>query len=159
MRKIKLNHGKIALIDDCDYVEVKKYTWWAERGRGTWYVKGWKDGKNIRLHRFILGVKDPSTPVDHKNRNGLDNRRANIRVSTRSQNAANRSSQKKYIGVYFRKSRNRWFAQCRKDGKNHEKSSCKTEKEAALAYNFLATKLHGEFARLNVVRHGQNQKR
>jgi len=151
MIEIKLNHGKSVLVSDRDFKKVSKYNWWADEGRSTWYARGWIDGEEVKMHRFILGVTDKSIHIDHEDGNGLNNQRNNLRKSSRSQNSANRSSQKKYKGVYYRASRNRWYAQSRKDGKNYEKAGCKTQIEAAIAYNKLATKLHGKFARLNVI--------
>ena len=83
------------LIDeeDLDLVASFPGTWRAHRGGSTYYaeiVAGFTDGKQkiIRMHRVIL---NPPTglDVDHKNHNGLDNCRVNIRVATRGENARN----------------------------------------------------------------------
>jgi len=150
--RIRLNHGKHAIVSDEDYELIKDFTWWADKGRTTWYAIGWINGRNVKMHRYILGVNNPKIKVDHKDGNGLNNTRENIRTASPSENSANRQTKKKYLGVYFRKSRNRWFAQCRKDGKNFEKAGCRTEDEAALEYNKMAIRLHGEFAKLNTVK-------
>jgi hypothetical protein len=91
--------------------------------------------------------------VDHINGNGLDNRRANLRLCTLVEN--NRNTQKRrgcvseFKGVTYRPSRNKpWLAKvC--VGKTSYSRSLATELEAALAYDEMAKKHFGEFAKLN----------
>ena len=61
-----------------------------ETAPGYWRAATWIDGRNIYMHRYILGILDPAIEIDHHNRNALDNRRQNIRVATRSSNMLNR---------------------------------------------------------------------
>jgi len=107
------------------------------------------------MHRLILSITDPCIKVDHKDRNGLNNQRNNLRLATHKQNMANRSRHKgsvsKYLGVHWRKDRSRWLACITKDGVPCVLGSFKSEIDAAIAYNKAATRLHGEFANINKV--------
>ncbi len=90
--------------------------------------------------------------VDHKNRNGLDNRKANLRVATRMQNTWNSINGinrgfSKYKGV--RKHHNKWRAVIEYSGKKVHLGCFAGEIEAAGAYDAAARKYHGEFAVLN----------
>lgn len=163
---VLLTQGKEARvsIDDLDLLDG--YAWYAYKKRNTWHVAAtYKDtngiNKHIKMHRLIMGVTDPETKVDHWNHNGLDNTRGNLRVATSAQNSANTKRQQKYrlskyMGVTPVRHKRldgtlRWFAQCGKDGATYYGGTHKTEEEAALAYNELARRLHGEFASLNTV--------
>lgn len=155
MRRIKLTKGKFALIDSKDYRLVSAYRWYALKPNShVWYactsfnVNGTK--QHIYMHHLIMGFKG----IDHKNCNGLDNRRSNLRKATQSQNFADWP---KYTGTASRykgvsRHCNRFYARIAKDRTTHYLGIFRTQKEAALAYNEAATRLYGEFARLNKVR-------
>lgn len=66
------------LIDTEDYDKVKKYYWTIRKGDYTNYVYTRPNNKTIHLHRFIMNTPD-HLEVDHINRNGLDNRKKNLR--------------------------------------------------------------------------------
>jgi len=93
MKKVKLTQGKYALVDDSDFDKVSRYNWCAVNIKGTWYAcrRPNKVNKYSRMHRFILSAKD-NQEIDHINRDGLDNRRSNIWVCSRSQNLKNRKT-------------------------------------------------------------------
>lgn len=91
MAEIKLtNSNSVAVIDDADKGIVDKFKWRAVKGRKTYYAASYINGKLVLMHRMILGIKGRHNHVDHKNGNGLDNRRENIRPCTYSQNNINR---------------------------------------------------------------------
>lgn len=104
----------------------------------------------IFMHRVVLGIS--SGIADHINGDGLDNRRANLRVATRSQNCANqrkrRASAVGLKGVTVSKNRkNRRFqAQIRHDGSNHHLGYFATAQEAHRAYCHAAEQAFGPFA-------------
>ena len=93
--------------------------------------------------------------VDHKNGNGLDNRRKNLRICTMSENMMNRGKTKvhsgKFKGVYDcgDSKTNPYTAKIQKDGKVYHLGHYKTPEEAAKTYDAKAKELHGEFGRLN----------
>lgn len=97
------------------------------------------------LHRIILQAEE----TDHENRNGLDNRRFNLRPCTRKQNQANRGRKRKHLprGVYA--VRERFIARLRTGPKAINLGTYDTAEEAACAYDTEAKKHFGEFARLN----------
>lgn len=158
----KKNKGKyFAMVDDADYEWLNQWKWNATKSKNTFYAsRGVWNGMNmttILMHRFILGLVDPKIQGDHKNRNGLDNRRCNLRIATNSQNQANRSKPKrkssKYKGVYLCNTWNKWKSQLRKNGKTiilgYFPFTKVGEINAAIAYDKAAKKYHGEFAWLN----------
>jgi len=99
------------------------------------------------LHRLILG--EPDSLVDHVSGDGLDNRRANLRLCTQSQNMRNRRAygRSKYLGVAFDKDARKrpWSVTIGRA----RVGRFLTEEEAALAYDEAASKQYGAFARLN----------
>jgi hypothetical protein len=106
------------------------------------------------MHRAVLGLSaGDRTRVDHKDHDTLDNRRSNLRVSTRSQNSANQLKTRgtsKYKGVH--KLKDRWKAQIEVDGKKRYLGSFVREEEAARAYDAAAVEAFGEFALINFPR-------
>lgn len=115
MATIQLNHGQIALVDDDCVDMLAPYNWRAAKlgvYSNTLYAAvniADSDGgrKLILMHRLILGLTDRSIVVDHINRDGLDNRRCNLRACTRAENACNRRVSRNnntgYSGVTARK--------------------------------------------------------
>src|SRR5678815_2653841 len=92
--------------------------------------------------------------VDHKNGNGLDNRRENLRVCTQAENLANMRKHRgvsRYKGVTWDSSRRRWLAQIKNHGPNVNLGRYDSEVDAAHAYNEAALRLKGEYALLNEI--------
>lgn len=165
--EIPLTQGQIALIDDEDYDLISKFKWHYKVKSKKWHHSGYaahtiysvKDGKcrydTLFMHQLLIECPDGTEP-DHKNGNGLDNRRSNLRIATKQQNNWNKSSiapkkRSKYKGVY-RRSTNSWCAYIGGDNKKPKHIGCfPTELDAARAYNVEATKRFGEFARLNIL--------
>ena len=92
-RRNSRNRGKYTVVDDEDYEWLNQWNWSAV---STWRKNGGyamrrdnKLGKSILMHRLILGVPE-GVEVDHVNGNGLDNRRSNLRIASRTQAMANR---------------------------------------------------------------------
>jgi hypothetical protein len=158
------NRNEYAVVDAEDVSIANKYDWYLQkstRGRTSYAVKTIYDKQTkkyiqLRMHRFILGLTDNKVLVDHINGNGLDNRRENLRIATNSQNQTNRSvSSISKLGVkgvtFVDKNKNRKYCAYVTVDKKWIGSYHKTLKEAALAYNEMAKKYYGEYARLNEV--------
>lgn len=149
-------HNLCAIIDDCDYDIVKGYTWSLKKGRIGMYASTpirTKDFKtNILMHRLILGAKKGEW-VDHLNWNGLDNRRANIRIVAPGQNNQNRrkilGTSSSYTGVCWDKSKKKWASIIQYNKKTYNLGRFHSEVEAALAYDAAAIKFYGQYAKLN----------
>lgn len=162
VKQIPIGHGKVALVDDEDYEGVVRFPWRAAKcirsGVEYWYARAeiWVDGKRCRisLHRFLMDVlTDRSIEVDHKNGDGLDCQKENMRKATRSENAKNRqkhrrSQQSPFKGVQLRRD-GTWLAHITKDGVGIPLGIFDSAWDAAKAYDQAARRLHGEFACLN----------
>lgn len=155
MRTIPLTQRKVALISDRDYPRVRPHKWQAHNNHGCWYAvthlsapgPGRKQ-RALRMHRLIRG--DISGHIDHRNGNGLDNRRRNLRPATPSQNAANgkaRGAISGFKGVCPDRKRKRWQARINVAGKTLCLGTFDTPVEAHAAYMRAARRYFGTFAR------------
>ena len=152
--KIELTQGKYALIDETDFYLISKYNWCFDKSIG--YAVARIGKKVVRMHRLILELRKGEM-CDHKNRNGLDNRRTNLRVSNKSNNGINRTKQKNntsgYKGVFLMKDgrKKKYMARMKFRNKDIFIGYYYKKKEAAEAYNIAALKYFGEYAYLNKV--------
>jgi len=157
---IPLTQNKFAVIDLEDIPLAKKYIWWVQRKKDTYYACGRPiNNKNerVKLHRIILGLKkDDGILVDHRDRNGLNCKRNNIRLCNNSQNMQNSipldGCSSKYKGASYRKDIKRYVSLICLNGKLMHLGCFKDEIEAAKAYDKKALELFGEFARTNFPR-------
>lgn len=115
---------------------------------------------SVSLHRVVMELNGNSLihpyVIDHINRNKLDNRLNNLRITSLSVNSQNSPSRKnkkasKYKGVHQTAS-GKWQPQIWFNGKNVGFGSYETEEEAALVYNMKAVELFGPNAYLNVIK-------
>lgn len=152
-RVVPLTQGQFALVDEADFALVSSYSWRAvprADRKGYYAVSG-----RVFMHRAIMGFSEPGFPyqqTDHRDGNGLNNRRFNLRPATPSQNQANsnkRIGRSVFKGVYWRKDRGKWKAQIRVKTKRRHLGHFVTERDAAQAYNEAALKFFGAFAKLN----------
>lgn len=156
MKKIPLTQGKQAIVDDEDYGRLKQYKWHCLKQPVNFYaVRSKKKGRNqtqLRMHRLIMGAP-VGMDVDHRNHDGLDNRKCNLRLCTRQQNHRNRRKRKKcssiYKGVCWDKVCNKWKSYIMKSYKSHHIGYFGAEFDAAKSYDAKAKELFGEFAKLN----------
>lgn len=156
-RVVQLTRGKYCVIDAADYDHVMTRGWCAARRKkdDTEYFYAVASSKvdKILMHRWLLSAK-PDELVDHKNGDTLDNRRLNLRLCTKSQNAQNRHvvlAQSGFKGVIATKS-GRWSAHITKNYRSRHIGTFDTKEEAALAYDAEAVRMFGEFANLNFPR-------
>lgn len=143
MKEIPLTKGQVALIDDSDAPILLTRKWQAQkRSDGDGFYAVARGG--VRMHRFLLGVVDDRI-VDHKNGNGLDNRRENLRIGTQSLNSVNRKRTpgKNLRGVQQRGSRFR--AQIKHHGHARHLGCFNTEAEAHQRYLQESRLLNGDW--------------
>ena len=161
MRKLKLTQGKFAIVDDEWYDVLNQYKWyarWDKHTRSFYAVRNGKyaDGKKqiVRMHREILGLgRGDGKQGDHKNHDTLNNQEYNLRICVCSQNQQNQTPQcgmsSKYKGVCWNKRDKRWYVQIGLGMKQHYLGSYADEELAAMAYDLVARKAFGKFAKLN----------
>ncbi len=150
---VHLTQGKSCIIDIEDIDLIREYKWYAANIRGCYYARTKKDGKTLPMHRLILGTPK-GLITDHKDGNGLNNKRENLRICNHFENGRNRKLQggtSIYKGVYWGKDGGAWKANIRVDRKLIYLGRFKNEVDAALAYNKAAIEYHKEFARLNII--------
>jgi len=165
-RKIPLTESKFTIVDPADFYRLNSFYWLTCGKNDNLYAARLirlKSGRlgTVLMHREIYfncsnaHLSNPSrSVVDHINTDSLDNRRANLRLATHSQNSCNSRRDKsktlsRFRGVSFSKRKQKWFAAIRADGRKLWLGYFDNEEDAARAYDAAARKYHGEFARLN----------
>lgn len=163
-KQIQLTQGYCAIVDDEDFDYLNQFKWHkaaegpSRKRRGIYAQRKIKAvgakyrQRTILMHRIILGEDDPAIQIDHRDGNGLNNTRSNLRRATRTQNAQNRQvclGRSGYKGVFDRKTDTKWRAMiCI----NHHLTHLGTfddKESAARAYDAAAVEFFGEFANTN----------
>lgn len=162
MKEIPLTRGLVAIVDDEDYEWLSRFKWSIEQPnpqRQTYYAvrrQTVSRGRAIwvTMHRQII-CPVGGLEVDHINRNGLDNRRCNLRPATRSQNLQNAtkhySGTSHFKGVCWSMRRHNWRATIKVGGRYIHLGYFEDEIEAAISYDHAAIAHFGEFARPNFI--------
>jgi hypothetical protein len=160
MKEIHLTRGKVALVDDEDYERVVCHKWYARpsHDKKTWYaIHDVKIAKyrwvSMGMHRLILNAPN-GLDVDHRNHDGLDNQKNNLRLCSEAQNnyntrrsIANRSG---FKGVHWHSQCNKWRARIVVKHKGISLGCFFCIKKAVKAYDEAAKHYFGEFAYLNL---------
>jgi hypothetical protein len=157
-KEIKLTQNQITIVDDEDYEYLMQWKWHAHKAP---HDKGWhvlrkeqKNGKQkaIWMHRVIMNASS-GLDVDHKDLNGLNNQKNNLRVCKHFQNMQNKAKQSNntsgYKGVYLNKRNGKWVAQIKLNYKMKNLGEFQNIIDAAKMYDTKAVELFGEFAVLN----------
>lgn len=152
MKEIKLTQGKVALVDDASFEELNKNKWCASLGNKTFYaVRGFKkpNGKwsTKAMHRVIF--EESKLEIDHRDGNGLNNQKDNLRPCDHSTNNMNKgklvNNTSGFKGVTWNKSIGKWQAQIKLNKKPIYLGVFPTKEEAYKAYCEAGKKYHGEF--------------
>lgn len=149
MSRIPLTQGLTAIVDDQDFEFLSQWSWCAHRKTNTTYAVRsiYQSGswETLYMHTALTGY----AYVDHKNGNGLDNRRTNLRESSPLSNNHNRRPDHghQYKGVT--PVRGRWRARILIDGKRVSLGTFDSVEDAARAYDREAFRQDPEFAYLN----------
>lgn len=149
---VELTRGYFATISAEDAPEVGRHNWMAMIGARTVYaVRSVNEGGKrftVYMHREILNAPC-NMDVDHKDRDGLNNRRDNLRLATRSENNRNRgpnaANPSGLKGAYLNKGGKSWSAKIRLHGKGYYLGTFPTAEAAHEAYARASAAIHGEF--------------
>ncbi len=154
------NKGKyFAQIDDEDYDFLMQWRWYVKINKGLFYARRFSyeitnNRIEILMHRIIMNCPVQKL-IDHKDRNGLNNQKSNLRICTQSQNTMNATVRKnktsKYKGVYWNRKNKRWTVNININKKRKHVGVFLKENDAGLAYNEAAKKYFGEFANPNKI--------
>jgi len=113
---IPLTQGKFAIVDAEDYEWLNQYKWHTDKAQNTYYAVSQKNRKTIKMHRLITGAPK-GLFVDHRDHNGFNNRRDNLRLCTNQENQQNKQPMcgktSKYKGVHRCKTRKIFRAKIR----------------------------------------------
>lgn len=154
MKLIPLTQGEYAIVDKKDFNWLSQWKWfcWEKNKNGQKYAYRGQNKNGIhfpiQMHREILNAKKGQI-CDHINRNGLDNRRKNLRFASYSQNAMNRRKNLNNTSgikdLYYDKENKKWRIQIRANNKFFSKRF-EEKKEAIKFLKKILLKLHGEFS-------------
>jgi hypothetical protein len=156
-------HGRYAIVDDEDFDRVAKFKWNivvpSKRNKTSYAIRFEIDAatgkrRKVWMHREVMGA-DKAVDVDHRDGNGLNNQKENLRPCSHVQNMQNAKKWMKgssrFKGVFFNKTTGYFVARIAHKGTNHNLGVFRDENSAGLAYNEGARRLFGEFARLNEI--------
>jgi hypothetical protein len=156
MKRIPLTQGQFAIVDDEDFERLSQFKWYVRKLSKSVVCYAVRHDRQsstdclLTMQNAVLGVPR-GVLVDHKDRNGLNNTRSNLRICTKGQNQRNqgirRDNTSGFKGVC--RHRARWEAKIMLNGVKKHLGTFDTPEEAAKAYDKAARELHGEFAYLN----------
>lgn len=154
-KKIPLQNGMYAIVDDEDYERVDKYIWYYSRKDNNVcsYLEG---NKKVSLSRFVMDRDVPKGNfIIRKNAEYLDYRKNNLDivedVNKYYYTGARNNSKSKYKGVYWCKTSKKWRARIQKDKKQIDLGRYEKEEDAAIAYNKAAKEIFGYYAFQNKI--------
>ncbi len=139
----------LIICDESMIAILGQYTWHVFKSRSTFYAAtnvrvGGKQHR-LTMHRLLSGMR--SGIVDHRNRNGLDNRLENLRFASAGENSCNRVRKNSFgfRGVYKPKNSSNFAVQIQAGKVKIHKRGFLTAEEAAREYDKLSKEHHGEF--------------
>lgn len=159
MKQIPLSGGGFCVVDDIDFEYLNRIKWRGIKGYHTTYVYGYlshkvsgERGMKVYMHRLIMKVSERNVYVDHRDSDGLNNTRSNLRICSAIENGMNQIKRKptklKSKGVSMQVT-GRFSARIKASDKYLHLGTFQTEEDAARAYDEAAKVYYGEFARLN----------
>lgn len=150
IRYIPLTQGKIAIVDAADYEWLSQWNWYAQRSKRTFYAVRVEKQKPVFMQNELFSQYSLAL-ADHKDGNGLNNRRENLRSANTKQNRWNSCATSRNLsglkGVSPKGGR--WQARINVDGRVRSLGCFDTAKQAAEVYDAEVLRLRGNFARLN----------
>lgn len=152
MKEIQLTNGFVAMVDDADFDWLNQWKWYAHKAGKSIYAERteYKQQKQIRMHVQIMNPENEMR-VDHKDLNGLNNQRNNLRICTHAENRRNLTKPKNNTTGFKGVSpiRGKFQATIKVNYQQIYLGVYVDPIDAALAYDKAAKKYFGEFARTN----------
>ncbi len=149
---IPLTQDKFAIVDAEDYERLARHKWHVSKSHNSEYAVRCPGRKRILMHRLLLNAPG-GLVVDHRDGNGLNNRKGNLRLCTHQENSYNqrprRGGTSRFRGVCWKKTIRKYAAKIQKNGKRYYLGYFADEIEAAVVYDIKAMELFGEFAYFN----------
>ena len=152
--KLAITRGLFVLLDEADLERAAAFSWTAtpqDKVAMGHYACTHIAGRTVYMHRWLLEAPK-GRQVDHINRDGLDNRRANLRLCNQSQNNANAQrllGRSGLRGVYWDSQYQKWAAAIWINGKERRLGRFADKFHAARIRDAAAKEAYGEFATLN----------
>lgn len=151
---VPLGNDRYAYVDLEDYERVMNYNWHFAQG----YANCRINNRTIGLHVFIMNPNNKEI-IDHKDRDGLNNKKENLRLCNNTQNLHNSAPCKhssRYKGVSLNSKKNKWSSSIMHNKKSYWLGIFEDEISAAKKYDENAIKYFGEFAYTNFPKENYN---
>lgn len=149
---IQLSRNAVAWVDKDVFELLNKHKWTYDPTTGYAYRRLTVEGvyKKIYMHRLIMN--NPKVlQIDHINGNGLDNRKQNLRICSRSDNQHNRGKNKNnksgHKNIYWHTQTSKWRVGVMHKRKNYHGGEFDNLEDAVKARDRLQIQFHGSFAR------------
>lgn len=154
MKEIKLTNGGVALVDDEDFEKLSSYKWHRHDERTLQYVRValYGSGKQqiLLMHRVVMNAPT-GVDVDHRDGDGLNNQKYNLRLCTDQQNSMNlklfRTSTSGHKGVSWNKQFKKWEAYIWFHRKKIRLGEYKEKSDAIAARENAEKELYGNWSR------------
>ena len=143
--EIPLSQGRVAVIDETDYILVEDYKYYFKDGYAVRNLGPTGRQRTIFMHNDIMGTPRRPLSVDHKDGDGLNNCRSNLRIASKELQMFNRMFPKRNLprGVY--KANSRYAARYRSGGRLVHIGMFNDPDEAHFAYREAVYKIYGEY--------------
>ena len=143
--RVPLTKGLSTIIDRSDYEDIGRFRWYALPAKKTFYAfrRHGENGRSCLVGMHNQLIPHPTLDVDHKDLDGLNNRRSNLRLLTHAQNIQNSFRHSgRYKGISQTRT-GRWHASIRRHYEMRHLGTYATQEQAAIAYDLAAVEIFG----------------